>query len=47
MQTNNWIGTSPKFFDSNNNEVFGSQLAAMNGKERDKLGLFLYLNAGY
>jgi asparagine synthetase B (glutamine-hydrolysing) len=47
MQTNNWIGTSPKFFDSSNNEVFGSQLAAMNGKERDKLGLFLYLNAGY
>jgi asparagine synthetase B (glutamine-hydrolysing) len=47
MQANNWIGTSPKFFDSRNNLVFGSQLAGMNGLEMDKLGLFLYLNAGY
>jgi len=47
MQTNNWIGASPKFFSSSNNEVFGSHLANMNGKEKDKLGLFLYLKAGY
>jgi hypothetical protein len=47
MQTNNWIGTNPKFFDSINHDVFGSQLAQKNGLEKDELGLFLYLNAGY
>ena len=47
MQANNWIGSSPKFFDSTNHEVFGSQLARMNLLGKDDLGLFLYLNAGY
>lgn len=47
MQANNWIGTSPRFFNSINHEVFGSQLAHMDGLDKDELGLFLYLNAGY
>jgi asparagine synthetase B (glutamine-hydrolysing) len=47
MQANNWIGTNPKFFDSINNEFFGNQLANVIGLEKDALGLYLYLNAGY